>query len=107
MNVPHLFNIRNLEEHIQTVRQLDPVLGWQPVRPVCYWGVQLLRRIRISFLVFIGRYDALDWKLRVMPSGDARLHYHDPTDDPKSALYTMDQMRDFAAGYHKSRSEMS
>jgi hypothetical protein len=33
---------------------------WKPARPYTPWS--LLRRLRLAWGVFIGRYDALDWE---------------------------------------------
>lgn len=35
--------------------------AWIPARPMSYPGFNLMRRLRIAFLVFIGEYDALEW----------------------------------------------
>lgn len=34
---------------------------WRPARPICVGGLAILQRIKLSFLVFIGRYDVLEW----------------------------------------------
>lgn len=35
---------------------------WRPARPYGWRGVMLIHRIKLAWLVFIGRYDALDWE---------------------------------------------
>jgi len=36
--------------------------SWKPARPICVGGMAILQRIKLAFLVFIGRYDVLDWE---------------------------------------------
>ncbi len=36
---------------------------WIPVRPESPWGFNTIKqRIKLAYLVFIGRYDAFDWE---------------------------------------------
>lgn len=37
-------------------------LGWRPARPIGAHGFRLFRRLKLAFLVFAGRYDALRWR---------------------------------------------
>lgn len=47
--------------HVQA--QIDG--EWLPARPLPFWPsapTRLLRRVRLAWGVFTGRYDALDWE---------------------------------------------
>ena len=39
-----------------------PVLGWIPARPLPFSGYAVLKRLRLAWRVFMGRYDVIDWK---------------------------------------------
>lgn len=35
---------------------------WIPARPLGWQGIRLFHNIKLAFLVFIGKYDVLDWE---------------------------------------------
>jgi len=40
---------------------INGVERWVPAKPINYDGIDLFHRIKCAWLVFIGKYDALEW----------------------------------------------
>jgi hypothetical protein len=62
MGAPHLFQISELVEFATTVNQRHPQAGLIPMRPMCWPGLALKRRLKVAWGVFTGKYDAVFWE---------------------------------------------
>jgi hypothetical protein len=62
MNTPHLFQVSELAQQTNEVRQCHPEAGWIPVRPLGFQGLCLKRRLKLAWGVFTGQYDAVYWE---------------------------------------------
>ncbi len=61
MQVPTLYKVSQVTGNQLTQTTTKCVDGsWIPVRPMSIGGV--LKRLKLAWFVFIGRYDALDWE---------------------------------------------
>ena len=40
----------------------NPVHGWIPARPISLGGLRLIHRLKLSWGVFIGKHDVVDWE---------------------------------------------
>ena len=61
MNSPTLYHSESLQD-IDNNMVLTKDGYWTPVRPLGLYGLNLRWRIRLAWRVFIGRYDALQWR---------------------------------------------
>jgi hypothetical protein len=41
--------------------EVNGASGWIPARPMSFRALRILYRLKMAWLVFIGRYDVLDW----------------------------------------------
>lgn len=60
MRTPAKFTIEELKEWGVSTEQADG--RWVPCRPMGLCGIQILHRIRLSWMVFTGRADVVTWK---------------------------------------------
>ena len=61
MNVPNLYTSEEIVAISGSTRTFTGS-RWIPLRPLGYSGLAVLRRLRLAYLVFIGRYDAINWE---------------------------------------------
>jgi len=61
-NYPSIFNANDIKKwDVSTkISYDDGWESWVPARPINPY-LNIWKRLKISYLVFIGRYDALDW----------------------------------------------
>lgn len=61
MDLPNKYSPSDLQTW--DVTKEDPKTGeWVPSRPICYFGLSLMKRLKLTWGVFIGKYDVLDWE---------------------------------------------
>jgi len=61
-NCPSVFNAVDIKKWDDSIKISygDGWESWVPARPINPY-LNIWKRLKISYLVFIGRYDALDW----------------------------------------------
>lgn len=62
MGAPHLFQVSDLVELTESMKQKHPEAGWIPLRPLTWPGIALCRRLKVAWGVFTGKYDAVFWE---------------------------------------------
>lgn len=60
MRNPTIWTASELKEF--SVSTMHKSGRWVPSRPIPFYGVQVLKNIKLAYCVFIGKYDALDWE---------------------------------------------
>lgn len=56
---PSIYTAREIQNHDVFVKTN---IGYIPARPCSWFGLHLFKNIKIAWLVFIGKYDALNWE---------------------------------------------
>lgn len=63
LDVPKLVNATNLMNNAERCRAYIPDgKKWIPMRGVPFWGLCPVKRIKLAWLVFTGKADALVWE---------------------------------------------
>lgn len=61
MNTPNLYRLQHLIEVVQcNSREVNG--QWVPCRPLGFQGLYLVKRLRLTWGVFTGKYDAVKWE---------------------------------------------
>jgi hypothetical protein len=63
-DAPNLWSLRELDWHLRSGPQIRDGAAWYPARPIGFYSLK--ERLRLAWLVFTGKADALTWSDRVL-----------------------------------------